>query len=136
MLDGTVDAGTAAMLAPYAIGDGSGLPRWTAAELNTTVARYDSAGLQVELHAIGDRAIRMALDAFEEAARRNGPRDRRHRVEHLEVPRPERHPALRGAGRHCLDAGDLRHPRQDHAAELRPLAGAGARAARDAVQGA
>ncbi len=98
MLDGTVDAGTAAMLAPYAIGDGSGLPRWTAADLNATVARYDSAGLQVELHAIGDRAIRMALDAFEEAARRNGPRDRRHRVEHLEVPDPSDIPRFGALG--------------------------------------
>ncbi len=88
MLDGTVDAATAAMLAPYAVGEGSGLPRWDQGELAEAVTRYDSAGIQVELHAIGDKAIRMALDAFEEAARRNGPRDRRHRVEHLEVPDP------------------------------------------------
>ena len=88
MLDGTVDAGTAAMLAPYAIGDGAGLPRWEADALARAAARYDSAGLQVELHAIGDRAIRMALDAFAEVARRNGPRDRRTRIEHLEVPDP------------------------------------------------
>lgn len=88
MLDGTVDAATAAMLAPYAIGDGAGLPRWEAAALADAVARYDSAGIQVELHAIGDRAIRMALDAFEAVASRNGPRDRRGRVEHLEVPDP------------------------------------------------
>jgi predicted amidohydrolase YtcJ len=88
MLDGTVDAATAAMLAPYARDPGTGIPMWTAAELAAAVARYDSAGLQVELHAIGDRAIRMALDAFEAAARANGPRDRRPRVEHLEVPDP------------------------------------------------
>jgi predicted amidohydrolase YtcJ len=98
MLDGTVDAGTAAMLAPYAQGEGSGLPRWEQAELNASVARYNRAGLQVELHAIGDRAIRMALDAFEATATADasttaaappGARDtRRHRVEHLEVPDP------------------------------------------------
>jgi predicted amidohydrolase YtcJ len=88
MLDGTVDAATAAMLAPYAIGDGKGLPRWEAGALADAVARYDRAGLQVELHAIGDRAVRMALDAFGEVARRNGARDRRPRVEHLEVPDP------------------------------------------------
>jgi predicted amidohydrolase YtcJ len=88
MLDGTVDAATAAMLAPYAIGEGQGLPRWEAAALADAAARYDRAGLQVELHAIGDRAVRMALDAFEEVARRNGPRDRRGRIEHLEVPDP------------------------------------------------
>lgn len=86
MIDGTVDAGTAAMLAPYAIGGGTGLPRYSDTELADAVARYDSAGIQVELHAIGDRAIRMSLDAFGAAAMRNGARDRRHRVEHLEVP--------------------------------------------------
>ena len=98
MLDGTVDAATAAMLAPYAIGGETGLPRWGAAALADAVAAYDRAGLQVELHAIGDRAIRMALDAFEEAARRNGPRDRRHRVEHLEVPDPADLPRFKALG--------------------------------------
>jgi predicted amidohydrolase YtcJ len=88
MLDGTVDAGTAAMLAPYAIRGGTGLPRFTAQELAATLARYDSAGIQVELHAIGDRAIRMALDAFESVAQKNGAKDRRGRVEHIEVPDP------------------------------------------------
>lgn len=98
MLDGTVDAATAAMLAPYAIGEGSGLPRWEAAALADAVARYDSAGLQVELHAIGDRAIRMALDAFETVARRNGARDSRHRIEHLEVPDPADLPRFKTLG--------------------------------------
>lgn len=98
MLDGTVDAATAAMLAPYAIGGETGLPRWGAAALADAVAAYDRAGIQVELHAIGDRAIRMALDAFEEAARRNGPRDRRHRVEHLEVPDPADLPRFKALG--------------------------------------
>jgi predicted amidohydrolase YtcJ len=41
--------------------------------------------MQVWLHAIGDRGIRMALDAYEAAAKQNGPRDRRHRVEHVEA---------------------------------------------------
>ncbi len=88
MLDGTVDAATAAMLAPYARGGGSGIPMWSDVELSAALARYDSAGLQVELHAIGDRAIRMALDAFERLATSRGPRDRRPRIEHLEVPDP------------------------------------------------
>ncbi|MFN2317943.1 MAG: amidohydrolase [Gemmatimonadales bacterium] len=88
MLDGTVDGGTAAMLAPFATGEGSGIPMWEQEELNRTVARYHSGGIQVQLHAIGDRAIRMALDAFEYAQRVSGPGERRHRVEHLEVPAP------------------------------------------------
>jgi hypothetical protein len=86
MLDGTVDAKTAAMLAPYEGTQETGLPFWPDSLLQRGVARYDSAGLQVELHAIGDRAVRMALDAFAEAGRRNGSSGRRHRVEHLEVP--------------------------------------------------
>lgn len=85
MLDGTVDAKTAVMLEPYVDG-GTGLPMWSQADLDRTVAAYDRAGIQVQLHAIGDGAIRMALDAYEHAARVNGPRDRRHRVEHIEVP--------------------------------------------------
>jgi len=86
MLDGTVDAHTAALLDPYAHHSETGLPMWPQEDLNRVVTDYDRVGLQVQLHAIGDRAIRMALDAFEHAARVNGPRDRRHRVEHVEVP--------------------------------------------------
>ena len=58
-------------------------------ELNRTVALYDKQGFQIFLHAIGDRGIHMALDAYENAAKVNGPRDRRHRVEHIEAPRFE-----------------------------------------------
>ena len=86
MLDGTVDAKTAAMLAPYEGTQETGLPFWPDSVLRRGVARYDSAGMQVELHAIGDRAVRMALDAFAESAKRNGTTGRRHRVEHMEVP--------------------------------------------------
>ncbi len=86
MLDGTVDAHTAAMLEPYAGSTDTGLPMWAQPDLNRVVATYDKAGIQVELHAIGDRAIQMALDAFEQAAKDNSTTGRRHRVEHIEVP--------------------------------------------------
>ena len=85
ILDGTVDAKTAFMLEPY-VGGGNGVPMLSQQELNRAVADFDRAGLQVEIHAIGDGAIRMALDAYEHAAKVNGPRDRRHRIEHVEVP--------------------------------------------------
>lgn len=85
MLDGTVDARTAVMLEPY-VGGGNGTPFLSQHELDRAVAAYDRAGLQVGLHAIGDGAIRMALDAYEHAARVNGRRDSRHRIEHVEVP--------------------------------------------------
>ena len=44
----------------------------------------DKAGLQVVVHAIGDRAIRMQLDIYERVAKANGPRDRRFRIEHAQ----------------------------------------------------
>jgi predicted amidohydrolase YtcJ len=85
MLDGTVDARTAVMFEPY-VGGGTGIPFWEQDDLNKTVALYDKEGFQVMLHAIGDKAIDMALNAFEYAARTNGTSGRRHRVEHAEVP--------------------------------------------------
>ncbi len=84
-VDGTVDARTAAMLEPY-VGGGTGIPFWDQSDLNATVALYDREGFQVLLHAVGDKAIRMALDAFEFAAKTNGTSGRRHRIEHVEVP--------------------------------------------------
>jgi len=86
MLDGTVDAKTAAMFEPY-VGGGTGITFWEQDDLNNTVALYDKEGFQVLLHAIGDKAINMALDAFEFAAKTNRTSGRRHRVEHVEVPR-------------------------------------------------
>ena len=85
VLDGTVDARTAAMFEPY-VGGGTGIPFWEQDDLNYTVAIYDKEGFQVLLHAIGDKAINMALNAFEYAAKTNGTSGRRHRVEHAEVP--------------------------------------------------
>lgn len=84
IVDGVIDSCTAAMKEPYA--DGSSCePIWDRESLIPVVAAADAAGLQIALHAIGDEASDIALDALEEAYRRNGPRDRRHRIEHLET---------------------------------------------------
>jgi predicted amidohydrolase YtcJ len=85
VLDGTVDARTAAMFEPY-VGGGTGIPFWEQEDINKTVALYDREGFQVLLHAIGDKAINMALNAFEYASKVNGTKGHRHRVEHAEVP--------------------------------------------------
>jgi predicted amidohydrolase YtcJ len=97
MLDGTVDARTAVMFEPY-VGGGGGIPFWEQDDLNKTVALYDQAGFQVMLHAIGDKAIHMALDSFAYAAKMNGTTGRRHRVEHAEVPLPADLPRFKQLG--------------------------------------
>ncbi|WP_344123731.1 amidohydrolase [Kocuria aegyptia] len=84
VVDGVIDSCTAAMKEPYADGSTCG-PIWDRESLLPVVAAADAAGLQVALHAIGDEASEIALDAIEEAHRVNGPRDRRHRLEHLET---------------------------------------------------
>ncbi len=83
-VDGVIEAKTAAVLEPYPDG-GTGLPNWLPEALKAAVVAADKAGLQVYLHAIGDRGVRMALDAHEAAQKANGPRDRRGRVEHIET---------------------------------------------------
>ena len=85
--DGVIEARTAAMLAPYTGSTSSGPANYTPAELDRVVAMFDRRGWQVEIHAIGDRAIRMALDAIERAVAANPApaRGRRHRLEHIEA---------------------------------------------------
>jgi hypothetical protein len=85
--DGVIESKTAAMLAPYVGTKSAGTPNMTAAEMNRIVAMFDKRGWQVQIHAIGDRAIRMSLDAFEAAAKANPApaRGRRHRLEHIEA---------------------------------------------------
>lgn len=84
ILDGVIDACTAAMRAPYANGAMPG-PIWEREYALPMAVAADAAGLQLALHAIGDEASTIALDMVQECIRANGPRaDRRPRVEHLE----------------------------------------------------
>ncbi|WP_198421866.1 amidohydrolase [Lacipirellula parvula] len=82
-VDGSLGSHTAAFLAAFndAPKD-SGLLVNTVEDLEEWTAGADRAGLQVAVHAIGDRAIRLQLDVFERVAQRNGDRDRRFRIEH------------------------------------------------------
>ncbi len=87
VLDGVIDACTAAMRHPYANGSNAD-PIWPLDRLKPVVAAADAAGLQVAMHAIGDLASDHALDALEHAHEVNGERARRHRIEHLEYAAP------------------------------------------------
>ena len=79
--DGVVESGTAAMLEPYEGTTERGALLWEPDALAVAVRAADARGWQVQVHAIGDRAIRVALDAFSGCEQ-----GRRHRVEHIETP--------------------------------------------------
>lgn len=84
-LDGVIETHTAAMLAPYSNDPSlSGSLLWDPDKYKSFVAELDRRGIQIFTHAIGDRAIRLALDAYEGAAMKNATKDARHRVEHIE----------------------------------------------------
>jgi hypothetical protein len=97
--DGVIESGTAALLAPYlGRGDDRGGLEWDEAKLTEAVVALDRAGLQIHVHAIGDRAIRVTLDAVEAARRANGPRDRRPTLAHIELFDPAEVPRFRTLG--------------------------------------
>jgi predicted amidohydrolase YtcJ len=86
-LDGVIETHTAAMLEPYSNAPSlSGSLLWDPDKYKNFVAELDRRGIQIFTHAIGDRAIRLALDAYQGAATKNGTKDARHRVEHIEDP--------------------------------------------------
>ena len=97
-MDGSLGSHTAALLQPYADDPGnSGLPQYDPAKLNQMAKRRVDAGFQLGFHAIGDRGVQMALDAFAEAEKDarehktkalNGTDNFRLRIEHAQVTNP------------------------------------------------
>jgi predicted amidohydrolase YtcJ len=101
--DGVFENGTAAMLQPYLDGDGRptgnlGIGMLGPEELARAVTALDGEGFDVHVHAIGDRAVRDTLDAFEAAAGANGRRDARHQIAHLQFVHPADRPRFRRLG--------------------------------------
>lgn len=98
-LDGPVESFDAAMLEPYAGKQEptSGEPNVAPDDLNRLVRLLDARGWQVTTAATGDRAVRMALNAYEHAVRSNAapPRGRRHRVERIGFVDPQDLPRFR-----------------------------------------
>lgn len=97
-MDGSLGSRTALLLEPYADDPkNSGLPRYDAARLNEMAKERVLAGFQLGFHAIGDKGVQMALDAFAEAQKTarenkvkaaNGGNDFRLRIEHVQVVTP------------------------------------------------
>ena len=96
--DGVVENETGALLAPYCSGlhdhggqersdsgDVHGMQVWEGQSLAEAARRVDELGLQIHIHAIGDAAVRQALDAIEYAVTCNGPRDRRPVIAHVQL---------------------------------------------------
>jgi len=112
-MDGSAGSRTAYFFEPFSDSAGySGLMQHTETELRTWIGAADSAGLQVAVHAIGDRANALLLAIFDSVARAHGTRDRRFRDEHAQHLRPQEVP-LFGALRvvpsmqpyHAIDDG-------------------------------
>ena len=98
-VDGVIEGHTAALLDDYTDRPGwAGEPNWSQASLDAIVAAIDRAGLVAHMHVIGDRAIRMALDAIERAQTANGRRDARHLLVHIQLFDPEDIPRVRRLG--------------------------------------
>jgi predicted amidohydrolase YtcJ len=93
MVDGVAENFTAAMLHPYLDATGAptenrGLTFLDPPLLNEAVTRLDALGFQVHFHALGDRAVRIALDAVAAARHANGANDHRHHLAHLQIVDP------------------------------------------------
>src|SRR5881296_3342868 len=89
-VDGSAGSRTAYFFEPYADSAGyAGLMQYAEPDLRSWVGNGDSAGLQVTVHAIGDRANAIILDIYDSVARVHGARDRRFRVEHAQHLRPQ-----------------------------------------------
>jgi hypothetical protein len=97
--DGVMEPHTAALLEPYIDRPSDrGAPLLEPEAFNTLAAALDAADFQIHVHAIGDRAIRMSLDALEAAGRANGFRDMRHHIAHLELIDPADVPRFKRLG--------------------------------------
>ena len=103
--DGVIEypSQTAALLEPYLDAEGHptsnrGPSYFTQENLNRLVARADAAGFTVHVHAIGDRAVRSALDAFAYSRQKNGPMDNRDQIAHLELIDPADFPRFKALG--------------------------------------
>jgi hypothetical protein len=98
-IDGVLESLTALMIDDYPGFPGNkGAPLFTAEEFNAVAARADAHNLQISVHAIGDGGVRRTLDGYEAARTRNGKRDSRHRIEHIELIDPADVPRLKTLG--------------------------------------
>ena len=103
MQDGIIENFTAATLTPYLDAHGeettnAGISFVEPELLRDAVTRLDALGFQAHFHALGDRAVREALDAIEAARDANGPSDNRHHLAHIQIVHPDDIPRFHRLG--------------------------------------
>jgi predicted amidohydrolase YtcJ len=84
-IDGVLEGQTGAILEPYLDSGSYGQLYFSQDELNNAIARFDADNTQVMTHAIGDRAVRSVLDAYQHAIDSNGMRNNKHHISHLQL---------------------------------------------------
>ncbi|PZQ50136.1 MAG: hydrolase [Rhodovulum sulfidophilum] len=98
-MDGVIDSGTAYMLRDYPDQPGHrSEPLFPPDRFAAIATEIDRRGLQIAVHAIGDGAVRAVIDGYQAARAVNGPRDGRHRIEHIELIDPADVPRLGALG--------------------------------------
>lgn len=98
-MDGVIDSRTAFMLNDYPDTPGHRAePLFSGPRFREIATEIDRRGLQIAVHAIGDGAVRNTINGYEAARRANGPRDSRHRIEHIELIDPADIPRLAALG--------------------------------------
>ena len=101
MQDGVMENYTAVVLEPYKLKgqkDVRGIPMVEPELLKKAVTELDADGFQVHFHAIGDGAVRQALDAIEAARSANGDQGHRHHISHIQLIHPDDQPRFRKLG--------------------------------------
>jgi predicted amidohydrolase YtcJ len=101
MQDGVMENYTAVVLEPYKLKDRKdvrGIPMVEPELLKQAVTQLDKDGFQVHFHAIGDGAVRQALDAIEAARTANGDGGHRHHISHIQLIHPDDQPRFRKLG--------------------------------------
>ncbi|PWR74355.1 amidohydrolase [Methanospirillum lacunae] len=85
-LDGVVEGHTGYLLSPYTDKpDTNGMINWNISEFNQMISLLDRNEFQIDIHSIGDGAVRLSLDAYENAQTENGERDARHKISHIQL---------------------------------------------------
>jgi len=90
LIDGSLGSHTAALYEPYSdLPESTGILYWKDEDLNRFIRQAHEAGLQIGVHAIGERAIDQVLNAYENSLGKSPRANHRHRIEHFLVPTPE-----------------------------------------------